>query len=253
MCVMQCFRYAFVLFALLVLQTSHASIFATEPTQILNNIELVASYAEQAEQTLAQINQYQLMLRNLMRITPDALLAKAAQQLWRDHEMAAAFKNLRTLIKAGQKLEMTAQNTRRLFRDLHPGYGSIFDFKHAYQNGSDNTLNALERALTVTGAQAQRFENEAQLVSRLQTRSQTAHGQMQALQAGNEIGVALLGQMQQLRQLQMAQLQAHAHFIAAQQDASDAQHQGAERIFGEIHSPRLVPLHSTAPRAALRE
>ncbi|CCD29006.1 Putative P-type conjugative transfer protein TrbJ [Candidatus Glomeribacter gigasporarum BEG34] len=213
----------------------------------------MASYAEQAEQTLAQINQYQLMLRNLMRITPDTLLSEAAQQLWRDHDMSAAFKDLHTLIKAGRKLEMTARNTRRIFRDLHPGYGSAFDFKHAYQNSSNNTLNALERALTVTGAQAQHFGNEAQLIQRLQTRSQTAQGQMQALQAGNEIGVALLGQMQQLRQLQMAQLQAHAHFIAAQQDASDAQHHGAERIFGAIHSPRVLPLHSAKTRSAMYE
>src|SRR5260364_375822 len=151
------------------------------------------------------------MLRNLMRITPDTLLPDAAQQLWRDHDMSAAFKDLPTLIKAGRKLEMTARNTRQIFRALHPGYGSAFDFKHAYQNSSNNTFNALERALTVTGAQAQHFGNEAQLIQRLQTRSQTAQGQMQALQAGNEIGVALLGQMQQLRQLQMAQLQAHAH------------------------------------------
>src|SRR5260364_46288 len=137
------------------------------------------------------------MLRNLMRITPDTLLSDAAQQLWRDHDMSAAFKYLHTLIKSGRKLEMTARNTRRIFRDLHHGFGSAVEFKHAYQNRTNNTLNAIERALTVTVAQAQHFGNEAQLIQRLQTRSQTAQGQMQALQAGNEIGVALLGQMQQ--------------------------------------------------------
>jgi hypothetical protein len=30
---------------------------ATEPTQILNNIQLVASYAQQPQQTVTQINQ----------------------------------------------------------------------------------------------------------------------------------------------------------------------------------------------------
>src|SRR5260364_208369 len=98
----KCSKSVFVLFALLALRAGRASIFATEPTQILNNIELVASYAEQAEQTLVQI-------------TPDTLLSEAAQQLWRDHDMSAAFKDLHTLIKAGRKLEMTARNTRRIF------------------------------------------------------------------------------------------------------------------------------------------
>jgi type IV secretion system protein TrbJ len=241
--VMQRFKYGFILLVSLISRAGHASVLATEYTQILNNLELVAAYAEQAEQTLAQLNQYQLMLRNLMNLTPDDVLEAAAQQLWRNREMAAAFESLNTLVKAGRKLKMTARNTGRIFRTLHPGYGSVFDFKHAYRNGSDNALNALERALTVMGAQAQRFSDEEQLIRRLRTRSQTARGQMQALQAGNEIGVALLGQMQQLRQLHMAQLQAHAHFTAAQQDALDAQHHSAERVLGDVQSQRLRPLH----------
>jgi len=56
-----------------------AVIGATEPTQILNNVQLVASYAQQAQQTVTQVNQYETMLRNLENLNPNALLNGQAQ------------------------------------------------------------------------------------------------------------------------------------------------------------------------------
>lgn len=215
---------------------------ATEPTQILNNTQLVASYAEQVQQTVTQMKQYEAMLKNLMSITPSALLGNAAEMLWNDNNMTTAFKNLQTIVMAGQKISYTLQNSDKLFQDLHPGYGSVFDFQHAYKNWSDNTLNSLQNALSIMSAHAQNFTNEQGLVRELQTRSQTAQGQMQVLQAGNDIGTALVGQMQKLRQLQMAQLQAQANFMAAQQDRQDVGDAALQKEFSNIRGGRLLPI-----------
>ena len=57
---------------------------ATEPTQILNNLQLGAQYVEQVQQTLTQINQYKAMLENLKQLTPSSLLDQAARKLWCD-------------------------------------------------------------------------------------------------------------------------------------------------------------------------
>ncbi|WP_334021999.1 P-type conjugative transfer protein TrbJ [Burkholderia orbicola] len=203
--------------------TAHAGAVAgaTEPTQILNNIQLVASYAQQAQQTVTQINQYETMLRNLMNSTPSELLGQAAGALWNDNNMTQTFQNLSTIVMSGQKIAYTLQNTDQLFHNLHPAYGSAFDFQNAYRNWSDNTLGSVQNALSLISAHASNFANEQSMVKELQSRSQTAQGQMQVLQAGNDIGVAMVGQMQQLRQLQMAQIQQQGQYIAGQQNKAD--------------------------------
>lgn len=237
---------AIFLFLALVTQANAGGVIgATEPTQILNNTQLVASYAEQTQQTITQIKQYEAMLKNLMNMTPSALLGNAAEILWNDNNMTSAFKNLQTIIVAGQKINYTLQNSDKLFHNLHPGYGAAFDFQHAYKNWSDNTLNSIQNALSMMSAHTQNFTNEQSLVQELQTRSQTAQGQMQVLQAGNDIGTAMVGQMQKLRQLQIAQLQAQANFMAGQQDASDTKHSIVEKELSKLRSDSLLPLDSS--------
>lgn len=217
---------------------------ATEPTQILNNVQLTASYAQQAQQTVTQINQYETMLRNLMNATPSELLGQAAGALWTDNNMTQTFKDLSTIVMGGQKIAYTLQNTDTLFHNLHPGYGSAFDFQNGYRNWSDNTLNSVQNALSLVSAHASNFANEQTMVKELQQRSQTAQGQMQVLQAGNDIGVAMVGQMQELRQLQAAQIQQQGAYISSQQDESNAKHSGAERVFGNVQSNSMLPLNA---------
>ncbi len=71
-----------VLFLILASQANAGGVIgATEPTQILNNTQLVQSYVEQVQQTITQIKQYEAMLKNLMSMTPSALLGNAAEVL----------------------------------------------------------------------------------------------------------------------------------------------------------------------------
>jgi|HigsolmetaAR201D_1030396.scaffolds.fasta_scaffold02836_10 hypothetical protein len=46
---------------------------ATEPTQIMNNVELVAQYEKQVQMVLNQVKQYQATLQQLQQLNPDAL------------------------------------------------------------------------------------------------------------------------------------------------------------------------------------
>lgn len=202
-----------------------AVIGATEPTQILNNVQLVASYAQQAQQTVTQMNQYEAMLKNLMSLTPSALVDSAAQTLWNNANMNQAFMNLQTVVVNGQTTAYTLQNQNQLFQQAHPNYfstnSSAANLNSQYSTWSANTQNAIQNSLNLVGAHAANFASEQQLVQQLQTRSQTATGQLQALQAGNDVGVAMIGQMQQLRQLQMAQINAQGEYMSGQQSKDD--------------------------------
>lgn len=212
---------------------------ATEPTQILNNLQLIASYAEHAEQTVTQINQYKTMLQNLKQLSTSEALNIAAQKLWEDQNMASAFHSLRRIVIAGQSTSYTLANIDSNFRAMHPGYGTVVDFQHAYRDWSDNALDSIKNAIALVTAHSEDFESEAGMVSQLSTRSQTAQGQLQALQAGNDIGVAMVSQMQKLRQLQMAQMQAQNAYIGAQQSENDAKKTGLNKIYGPMSSNKL--------------
>lgn len=207
---------------------------ATEPTQIMNNIELTMSYAEQARQTVTQLNQYQTMLTNLMRLTPSELLGQASRQLWQDQKMAQTFNNLRNIVIDGQSMAYTMSNMNSRFKTLNPGYGNFgsgMDFFKAYQNWSDNTLGQVKNAVAMVTAHSENFASEEGMVQELSNASNSAQGQLQAVQAGNQIGVAMVGQIQKLRQLQMAQMQAQNAYIAGQQNKADAEDYGLQQFF----------------------
>lgn len=213
---------------------------ATEPTQILNNIQLMASYAEEASQTVTQIQQYQTMLQNLQRLTPSSLLNQAAQKLFVDQNMLQTFKSLQRVVVAGQQTSYTLANIDQRFKQMHQGYGANgLDFSRSYRDWSGNTLNSVRNSLALISAHSENFDSEQEMVSELMERSQTANGQMQVMQAANQIGVAMVGQMQQLRQLQMAQGRAQADYMAQQVSEKDHRNTGYDKIFDGLGSPRL--------------
>lgn len=215
---------------------------ATEPTQIMNNIQLVMSYVEQAQQTVTQMNQYQTMLTNLMRLTPSELLGQASRQLWQDQNMAQTFANLRNIVIDGQSMAYTMSNMNSRFKSLNPGYGNFgngTDFFRAYQNWSDNTLGQVRNSIGMVTAHSENFASEEGMVQELANASNSAQGQLQAVQAGNAVGVQMIGQMQKLRQLQMAQMQAQNAYIAGQQSAADVETQGTERVYGGLSRTKV--------------
>nr|WP_013207355.1 P-type conjugative transfer protein TrbJ [Ralstonia solanacearum]CBJ34342.1 Putative conjugative transfer protein TrbJ [Ralstonia solanacearum PSI07] len=198
---------------------------ATEPTQILNMVQLIAAYSEQARQTVTQLNQYAAMLQNLRQMTPSNLLDTAAQQLFQDQNMAQVFRDLRTVYNNGQQAAYSLGQVNQQFANNHPGYGAAVNFGTAYRNWSDTTLGAAKNAIKLVTAHGEAFATEEGMMSELAMKSQTAQGQLEATQAGSAIGLQMVGQMQKLRQLQMAQIQSQNEFAAADQsrrDASDA-------------------------------
>lgn len=222
--------------------TAGAVVGATEFTQIANNIQLLAQYQEQLQQTVHQFNQYRMMLQNLEKMTPSQLLDERAAMLWNSQNMVEAFRNLQTVVVNGQRISYTSQNQEQMFKKVHTGYSSPFD-PNAYRNWSDNTHSSILNALAVANVQSEAMSGERAMVQELQSRSRTANGQLAALQAGNDVGIAMVGQMQQLRQLQIAQMKAQATFQAQQASVGD-QGKKSVKFFlsnGGVRSTKVVP------------
>lgn len=197
---------------------------ATEFTQIANQIQLTLSYVEQAQQTVHQLNQYKTMLQNLQRMTPSELLGASASALWRDQNMDRTFRNVRSIVVGGQSISYGLGNLDSSFKKVHPGYSAYANtnFNKLYAGWSDNTLAAVKNSLGMISAHSDSFAKEEDMVRELQRRSQTATGQLEAIQAGQDISVAMVSQLQQLRQLQMAQMATQNAYVGAQQSQADA-------------------------------
>lgn len=212
---------------------------ATEPTQILNNVQLVASYGEQAQQTVQQIQMYQTMLKNLVQMTPSSLLDQSAQKLFQDQNMLQTFRNLRNIVVNGQSLSYSLANIDAQFRKVNPGYGQYtrgFDFQSAYQDWSNNTIQSVENSMSVVSAHADDFDTEQGMVNELSNISSSAQGQLQAMQAGHQIGIATISQLQKLRQLQMAQMQVQNAYVSAMQGRLDTNRNANSEILNQIPS-----------------
>lgn len=209
---------------------------ATEITQVLNNIQLVLGYIESVQQTVTQLKQYEAMLKNLKTITPSSMLDAQAQGLWNAAGMDQTFLKLRHTIVDGQSLSYSLSQADAQFKRLHPGskgYGNGFDFSKALANWSDNTLDAVKTSAGMIGIQSQGLQDERGLLGELRARSSSAEGQLQALQAGNEINAAMVSQLQQLRALQMAEMKAQNEALAAEQSRKDANDDVLRRVMSK--------------------
>ncbi|MFD2274696.1 hypothetical protein ACFS07_35975 [Undibacterium arcticum] len=113
-------------------------------------------------------------------------------------------------------------------------------FSKSYKDWSGNTLGSVKNALSLITAHSEKFfSSEEGMVNELKNKSQTAQGQLEVTQAGNQVSLAMVGQMQQLRQLQMAQARVQADYVAGQQSKTDHQQEGYDKIFGGLTSTRL--------------
>ncbi len=189
---------------------------ATEVTQILNNVQLVQETAQtyQQIQQLAQQLQYmQSQLQNLVT---------APQQIW--GQAQADLTQLTQLVSQGQALGYALGNIDQTFAAKYPGYTQSLgtNYSQASQSWIQTSLDSFRSALDSAGLQSSQFATEQAALQSIQNISAGSPGALQAIQAGNMIANAQVTQLQKLRQLTMAQMQAQEAYMSqkVQQQAS---------------------------------
>lgn len=204
-------------------QKNAGAVVATEGTQILNNIQLIISVSKQAAMVLNQAQMIQNQLKSL---------EKYPQGEWGD--VMNVIRNLESVIRQGQALSYTLQNLESTFKEKFPGYQSPTDYVKAYQIWSGTTLDSIRSSLVSAGLQRNDFDSESNLLKRLNSMSDNAAGQTQAIQAGNQIANQSVVQMMLLRKLMMDQMQAQVSFMAYEVNKEAADKAVADNFFNEI-------------------
>ena len=207
-----------------VVRTVYAGVlggFATEWTQLANNLQLVSSYIRLGEQLQQQIKMVLDMTKN-SQILPSQVFGTVSSDIAR----------LASVVQGGQALAYSMANLDAEFRTRFRGYGYnsrtwYTDYRTWSQTSLDTTLGTLRAA----GLQGQQLQSEQAVLDRLRVMAQTSDGRMQALQVANQIAEQQVQQTMKLRQLMLADLQSKQAFQAAQMQRQAATEAASEQFF----------------------
>ncbi|KAF4559320.1 P-type conjugative transfer protein TrbJ [Pseudomonas sp. CES] len=197
--------------------------------QIFEYAEAVNTALNTAEQLQTQMQQYQSMITQGTGL-PDSMFGS----------IAADLKNVMNVYDRSQALGRQIQNIDSQFNTAFPGFNSYLNqaansaespTQDRYQTWSEQGRDNVKAALEAANLNTSTFESEGEQLDRLMTRSQSAVGRMQALQAGNEIASQNVQQLQKLRDLVATQINMQGNYLAQQGDrtaASEAREQQFE-------------------------
>ncbi|KKB07160.1 conjugal transfer protein TrbJ [Devosia geojensis] len=223
-------------------QASGALTGATEFTQILNNGELIALGGQNAEQIANQVTQisnqveqianqiriYENMLQNTMQL-PDHVWGQAQQDL----------ANLQGIVQQGQGMAFSMGNLDDVLKqrfdsyaDFQNGLPNGQDFSSAYQSWSDTNRDTIGGTLAAAGLTAEQFATEESTMAQLRSQSESADGQMKALQVGHQIATQQVEQMQKLRGLVSQQMTMMGTWYQSEQAEKDLAQARRDAFFG---------------------
>ena len=192
---------------------------ATEPTQIANNVELVLQYAKQVEQYATQLKQYQDQVTNTLNIP---------NQIW--SSIQNDLMGVMNVVKQGEALAFSLSNIGDQFKLKFPGFKPTTDFITDYKRWSQTLRDTIKGTLEAANLQSQQFSTEEGVINQLRSMSSSNQGRLQALQTGNQIAVEVAAQLQKLRALSMAQMQAQNAYMAKEEQEKDTVRASAETM-----------------------
>lgn len=185
---------------------------ALEVTQIANNVELVMQYAKQIEQYATQLQQWRDQLTQAMNI-PNQIWSAIQQDIM----------GVVNVVKQGQALAFSLGNIGEVFKTKFKGYQPTTNFPAEYKQWSETLRDTIKGTLEAANLQSEQFATEEGVLQQLRSMSQSNQGRLQALQTGNQISVELVAQMQKLRALSLAQMQAQNAYMAKETQEKDSQ------------------------------
>jgi len=214
---------------------------ATEWTQLLNNSELVGLVGQSAEQIqnqVQQITQLAEQIQNQIRIYENMLqnTLQLPSHIW--GQVEGDLTRLQGLVNQGQGIAFSMGNIDDVlkqrfqsFADFKSGLANGESFSSSYQDWSDSNRDTIASTLRAAGFTAEQFGTEEATMSQLRSMSQSAVGQMQALQVGHQIAAQQVAQSQKLRGLVSQQMTMMATWYQSEQAAKDLAQTRREEFF----------------------
>lgn len=222
---------------------------ATEWTQLANNAELISLVGKSAEQVnnqITQISQLAEQIQNQINIYNNMLqnTAQLPNHIW--GQVESDLKNLQNVVAQGQGVAFSMGNIDDVLKQRFQSFAEMksklpdgASFSSTYQNWSDTNRDTIAGSLKAANLTAEQFSSEESTMSSLRSMSETADGQMKALQVGHQIAAQQVAQMQKLRGLVSQQMTMMGTWFQSEQAQKDLAQARREQFFsGTEHDIR---------------
>lgn len=214
---------------------------ATEFTQIANNTELISLVGKSAEQVnnqIKQINQLAEQIQNQLKIYDNMLqnTAQLPEHIW--GQVEGDLKELQSIVGQGQGIAFSMGNIDdqlkqrfQSYADMQANLPTQANFSTTYQSWSDTNRDTIAGTLKAANLTADQFSSEESTMSSLRGMSESADGQMKALQVGHQIAAQEVAQMQKLRGLVSQQMTMMGTWYQSEQAQKDLAQARREKFF----------------------
>ncbi|APO70535.1 conjugal transfer protein TrbJ-2 (plasmid) [Rhizobium gallicum] len=214
---------------------------ATEWTQVLNNgelISLVGKSGEQIQNQITQISQLAEQIQNQLKIYENMLqnTAQLPNHIW--GQVESDLNQLRNIAEQGQSISFSMGNSDDVLQQRFKSYADIktnlpsnATFSSTYQSWSDTNRDTIAGTLKAASLTSDQFDSEEDTMSSLRSMSETADGQMKALQVGHQIAAQQVAQMQKLRGLVSQQMTMMGTWLQTEQTDKDLAQARREKFF----------------------
>jgi type IV secretion system protein TrbJ len=183
---------------------------STEVSTLAQMAKQAAQYAEQVQSYQLQLQQYANMITNTVAI-PQQMWAQVQSDIMRVQSLS----NAASLLSGNSASIISRLQSAEGYAGQGSSLGNIAQQFTQWQQTIGNSASALGKTLGVQQGQEQ---NNAALLQALEAHSQSAAGQMQAIQAGNELAAQNAAQFQQIEATLTTTAQTQATWISVQAD-----------------------------------
>ncbi|EKG8784183.1 P-type conjugative transfer protein TrbJ [Salmonella enterica] len=203
--------------------------------QMMEYAKAVETSINTARQLQTQIQQYNDMIKQGLSL-PNSMFQSFTNDLRR----------LQSIYNDSRALAHSMSNLDSQFRDQFKGYDNYLksigqgtnNMPDRYKNWAQSSFDNARTAMESVGLNTSMFDSEDAVLASLVSRSQTAQGRMQAIQAGNEIAAQQVQQLQKLREMIATNVTLQSNYIAQQ-----TERQAVDDAFRE--SFRSQPVQNT--------
>lgn len=230
-------------------QAGSATGAATEWTQLANNaqlIDLLKSSGIQVDNQITQIGQLAEQIQNQLKIYENMLqnTAQLPDHIW--GRVEGDLNRLRSIVEQGQGISFSMANADdvlkqrfKSYADLKTNLPNAESFSSSYQSWSDTNRDTISGTLKAASLTADQFDSEEDTMSSLRGMSESADGQMKALQVGHQIAAQQVAQMQKLRGLVSQQMTMMGTWLQTEQTDKDLAQARRQKFFNA--DVRTVP------------
>lgn len=201
-----------------------AANWATEWTQILNNIQLINQTKNQIEGLYNDAEMIRNQIESLKSIA-------SYQGTWEDlNRILGQIEGIR---QRNESVWNDVQGAYRRAQELFPGIDKEQDYAKAMKAVNDPVLTAADGAVTISQDREAQRVREEEAVRTLLQKSDAAVGQTQTLQTMNQLMAELIRQMQDLRALNEWQLAQMSALARKQAEMENKEQQDMQAVFHE--------------------